>query len=280
MAQLFTFNLGTTGKASTTGYQFYDSAGSSLGARSTTGVTEFGSSGIYFRTMSLPAGAVAVVWDDTDTARWAVDDQISQNDKTGYALTSAYDAAKTASDASTMASSFTAIATLVTTVDTVVDAIKVKTDNLPAAPAAVSDIPTAAQNAAATRDVNNATPAANSLGAAVNSAASAGDPWATLIPGAYGAGTAGKIMGDNLNAPVGDVPTAAENALALLKYDFDGITGEPTYSPLNAMRSTRNDWNTTTVPGTRRVYKEDGTTTAFDQVLDTDPTAEPIVGVS
>jgi hypothetical protein len=33
-------------------------------------------------------------------------------------------------------------------------------------------------------------------------AGAAGDPWATAIPGAYGAGTAGKIVGDNLNATV------------------------------------------------------------------------------
>lgn len=50
------------------------------------------------------------------------------------------------------------------------------------------------------RDVNNATPAANSLGAAINSAASAGDPWATTLPGAYEDGTAGSIIGTNLDA--------------------------------------------------------------------------------
>lgn len=40
------------------------------------------------------------------------------------------------------------------------------------------------------------------FGAAVVAAGSAGDPWATLLPGSYGAGTAGKIVGDNLNATV------------------------------------------------------------------------------
>jgi hypothetical protein len=55
-----------------------------------------------------------------------------------------------------------------------------------------------------------------STGATLNAAGGAGDPWATALPGAYGAGTAGKIVGDNLNAPVGDVPTAAENAAGLL----------------------------------------------------------------
>lgn len=31
---------------------------------------------------------------------------------------------------------------------------------------------------------------------------SGGDPWATAIPGSYGAGTAGKIVGDNVNATI------------------------------------------------------------------------------
>lgn len=43
---------------------------------------------------------------------------------------------------------------------------------------------------------------AGSTGLALNSASSAGDPWGTALPGAYGAGTAGKIVGDNLNATV------------------------------------------------------------------------------
>lgn len=37
---------------------------------------------------------------------------------------------------------------------------------------------------------------------ALNAAGSAGDPWTTQLPGAYGAGSAGKIVGDNINATV------------------------------------------------------------------------------
>lgn len=37
---------------------------------------------------------------------------------------------------------------------------------------------------------------------ALGAAGSAGDPWATQLPGAYGAGSAGKIVGDNINATV------------------------------------------------------------------------------
>jgi hypothetical protein len=61
-------------------------------------------------------------------------------------------------------------------------------------------------------------------GAALNGAGAAGDPWGTTLPGAYGAGTAGKIIGDNINAAISsratqtsvdDLPTNAELATAL-----------------------------------------------------------------
>lgn len=41
-----------------------------------------------------------------------------------------------------------------------------------------------------------------STGAALNAAGSAGDPWTTPLPGAYGSGTAGYIVGTNLDAQV------------------------------------------------------------------------------
>lgn len=43
---------------------------------------------------------------------------------------------------------------------------------------------------------------AGSTGEALSNSGSAGDPWATSLPGSYGAGTAGKIVGDNINATV------------------------------------------------------------------------------
>ena len=65
---------------------------------------------------------------------------------------------------------------------------------------------------------------AGSTGNALNAAGSSGDPWSTPLPGAYGSGTAGKIVGDNLNATVSsratqtsvdDLPTNAELTTAL-----------------------------------------------------------------
>ena len=43
---------------------------------------------------------------------------------------------------------------------------------------------------------------AGSTGAALNAAGAAGDPWTTLLPGVYGAGTAGFIVGTTLDATV------------------------------------------------------------------------------
>jgi hypothetical protein len=60
--------------------------------------------------------------------------------------------------------------------------------------AAFDALPTAVEIAAEVRDVDNTTPASGSLGETVNSAASAGDPWATLLPGPYGAGSAGLLV--------------------------------------------------------------------------------------
>jgi hypothetical protein len=51
---------------------------------------------------------------------------------------------------------------------------------------------------------------AGSTGNALNAAGAAGDPWSTTLPGAYGAGTAGKIIGDNINAPIGTVDTVVD----------------------------------------------------------------------
>lgn len=62
--------------------------------------------------------------------------------------------------------------------------------------------------------------AAGSTGNALNAAGSAGDPWSTALPGAYGSGSAGNIIGNNLNATVSSratpaqVNTEADTALA------------------------------------------------------------------
>lgn len=63
--------------------------------------------------------------------------------------------------------------------------------------------PTAAQIADAVLDETLSDHlTSGSVGAGINAAGSAGDPWNTVLPGAYGAGTAGKIIGDNVNATI------------------------------------------------------------------------------
>jgi len=105
----------------------------------------------------------------------------------------------------------TEVAAILAAVDTEVAAIKAKTDNLPATPAGTGDIPSAASIADAVWDEAIGDHAGvGSTGEQLAAAGAAGDPWATAIPGAYGAGTAGKIVGDNLNAPVGTVDTVAD----------------------------------------------------------------------
>lgn len=84
-----------------------------------------------------------------------------------------------------------------------ITAIKAKTDNLPASPAATGDIPSAAVVADAVWDEATAGhTTAGTTGKALTDAGSAGDPWTTILPGAYGAGTAGKIVGDALDAAI------------------------------------------------------------------------------
>ena len=55
---------------------------------------------------------------------------------------------------------------------------------------------------------------AGTTGATLQGAGSAGDPWTTAIPGAYGAGTAGQILGTTLDATVSSRSVYAGGAVA------------------------------------------------------------------
>jgi len=68
--------------------------------------------------------------------------------------------------------------------------------------------------------------AGGSTGLALNSAGSAGDPWATALPGAYGAGTAGKIIGDKLfSVASGGITSASISADAFTASKFASDVG-------------------------------------------------------
>jgi len=74
---------------------------------------------------------------------------------------------------------------------------------------------------------------AGTTGNALNAAGSAGDPWSTTLPGAYGAGSAGKIIGDNLNATVSSRMatfsyTAPDNSsITAIKAKTDNLPTDP-----------------------------------------------------
>jgi hypothetical protein len=98
------------------------------------------------------------------------------SDKTGYALTSAYDLAKTAAqdgDAMTLTSAYDPAKTAAPTIAQIWEELIASHDGV-----------------------------SGSMAAALHAAGSAGDPWATALPGSYGAGTAGEILGTNLDAAV------------------------------------------------------------------------------
>lgn len=88
-----------------------------------------------------------------------------------------------------------------------------------------------------------------------------------------------KAKTDNLPAApaaVGDIPTATQNADALLNRDMSAVSDINARSPLNALRFLRNLWS---ISGTTlTVKKEDDITTAWTSVVTPAPGADPISG--
>lgn len=72
------------------------------------------------------------------------------------------------------------------------------------------------------------------------------------------------------------VPTATQNADALLKRDWTSVSGEAARSVLNALRFLRNKWSV--AAGTLTVTKEDDSTSAWTGSVSTDAAALPITG--
>ena len=86
----------------------------------------------------------------------------------------------------------------------------------------------------------------------------------------------GAPAGASIAADLDAVPTATENADALLKRDWTAVTGEAARSALNAMRFLRNKW--AVASGVLTVYKEDGTTAAWQGNVGSSAGADPITG--
>lgn len=77
---------------------------------------------------------------------------------------------------------------------------------------------------------------ASTTGNALNAAGAAGDPWTTALPGAYGSGTAGKIIGDNINATISSrasqssldtVDDFLDTEIAAIKAKTDNLPSDP-----------------------------------------------------
>ena len=77
-------------------------------------------------------------------------------------------------------------------------------------------------------------------------------------------------------AAVGDIPTALQNADALLNRDMSAVSDTNARSPLNALRFLRNRWS---ISGTTlSVKKENDTIEAWTAVVTAAPGADPISG--
>jgi len=125
----------------------------------------------------------------------------TNNDKTGYSLIAAYDAAKTAGTSTLTAQQVWEYATR--TLSAFGFGVTVATNNDKTGYTLTVTPPTAAAVADAVWDeVISGHLTSGTTGNALNAAGSAGDPWSTSLPGSYGAGTAGKIIGDNINATI------------------------------------------------------------------------------
>ena len=88
-----------------------------------------------------------------------------------------------------------------------------------------------------------------------------------------------KAKTDNLPtapAAVGDIPTATQNADALLNRDMSAVSDTNARSPLNALRFLRNKWDIAAT--TLTVKKEDDSTTAWTATVTAAPGADPISG--
>lgn len=78
---------------------------------------------------------------------------------------------------------------------------------------------------------------------------------------------------------VDDVPTATENADALLARDMSLVAGAAGRSPLNAMRKSMNKVYLSPDRTLLTITKEDDSTVAFEQLVTADASADPIVGL-
>ncbi len=128
---------------------------------------------------------------------------------------------------------------------------------------------------------------AGTIGNKINSAGGAADPWGTAIPGAYASGTAGNIIGNNLDAKVSAVKAKTDNLPAspaaigsAMTLDFTqsvptSNTAQTVGDALNAARAQGfGKWKIDSTAKTLTLYASDNSTAIWTFALDsvTSPT--------
>lgn len=104
-----------------------------------------------------------------------------------------------------------------------------------------------------------------------SAAAIADAVWDEAISGHAISGSTGEALG-----AISSIPTATENADALLNRDMSAVSDTNARSPLNALRFIRNKWSI--AAGTLTVTKENDSTTAWTASVSTTAGADPVTG--
>ena len=121
--------------------------------------------------------------------------------------------------------------------------------------------------------------AAGTMGNKLNSAASAGDPWSTLLPGSYAAGEAGFILGNQVLTEA-DIVKIADIVLRRSTANVEASSDGDALSLKSLYGMVAQGVHNTQVSGTAlTVTKSDDSTVLGTRTVTTDPTAEPIIGI-
>lgn len=122
--------------------------------------------------------------------------------------------------------------------------------------------------------------AAGTMGNKLNSAASAGDPWTTALPGSYAAGSAGYIIGNQVLTEA-DIVKIADIVLRRTTANVEASSDGDALSLKSLYGMVAQGVHNTQVSGTTlSVTKSDDTTVLGTRTVTTDPTAEPIIGIN
>jgi len=108
-----------------------------------------------------------------------------------------------------------------------------------------------------------------STGAALSAAGGSGDPWSTLIPGGYGDGTAGKIIGNNLNVPVDEAVLSDVSVSGIIDSIKDRvIDGSITFQKAITLRLAKDAGKVVVDGNTFKYYDQAGNLILTDPIVE------------